>query len=314
MPTPPTLGIWVWNTASILDSPHGPSALIAGARNIGITDVYLYMSPSWYEPKQAALQNLIATATAAGLRIWGLDGDRAYLDDAAGPAGFYAGIDGLIAYNRSVAAGEQFFGFQADIEPQDDGSHASFHNDIPDGALSVQPGSGVWQSTQAQDRETLMRSWIIIYRTASHKLCAQGLQFGAAMPFWTEAYHGGGEVQVNFPSGAETRQGVMRHMMALLDEYVVMSYNTDPLNAASRVVAQAAYASTLPAASRPRVFASMEVGAGVGANVSYADTPGKTSKVVVMRDMEAIVEALGLHEAFGGVALHHWSSWQVMAD
>jgi hypothetical protein len=94
---------------------------------------------------------------------------------------------------------------------------------------------------------------------------------------------------------------------------VVMSYNTSPDNAAGRVDAQAAYASTLPAASRPHVYASMEVTVGVGENVSYGDTLGKNSKAVVMQDMESIVGMLGNHSAFKGVALHHWDSWQAMS-
>ena len=106
----------------------------------------------------------------------------------------------------------------------------------------------------------------------------------------------------------------MKYMMPLLDEYVVMSYNTSPSNAASRVAVQAAYASTLPAASRPRVYGSMEVSTGVGANVSYGDTAGKNSKAVVMQDMAAMTEALRQHSAFQGIAFHHWSSWQIMPE
>jgi hypothetical protein len=106
----------------------------------------------------------------------------------------------------------------------------------------------------------------------------------------------------------------MEYMMPLVDDYVVMSYNTIPSYAAGRVTVQAAYASTLPAASRPRVFGSMEVSAGVGTNVSYADTAGKNSKAVVMRDMEAMVHMLRQHSAFKGIVFHHWSSWQVMPE
>jgi hypothetical protein len=135
-------------------------------------------------------------------------------------------------------------------------------------------------------------------------LHAHGLRFGAAMPFWTQSYNGC-DVQVNFPSNAHTRQSVMKHMMTLVDDYVVMSYNVNPTEAARRVADQAAYASTLPVALRPRVFASMEVEAGVGVNVSYA-------KQVVLKDLESITEKLGQFSAFKGVALHHWSSWQVL--
>jgi hypothetical protein len=156
-----------------------------------------------------------------------------------------------------------------------------------------------------------MRSWIDIHKTSRDMLHAHGLRFGAAMPFWTQSYNGC-DVQVNFPSNAHTRQSVMKHMMTLVDDYVVMSYNVNPSEAARRVADQAAYASTLPVALRPRVFASMEVEAGVGVNVSYADTPGKNSKQVVLKDLESITEKLGQFSAFKGVALHHWSSWQVL--
>jgi hypothetical protein len=308
-----TRGIWVWNTATVLDSADEISALVVGARGIGISDIYLYMAPSWYNPKKAPLRSLISSATTAGLHIWGLDGDRAYLHDSAGPKNYYGGINNLIAYNASVAANERFFGFQADNEPQDNGTHVSFHNEIGDHALSTAPGSGRWHPTQAQDREMLMRSWINIHQTSRDMLHAHGLRFGAAMPFWTQSYNGC-DVQVNFPSDAHMRQSVMKHMMTLVDDYVVMSYNVNPSEAARRVADQAAYASTLPVSSRPRVFASMEVDPGVGVNVSYADTPGKNSKQVVLQDMEAIMENLGLLSAFKGVALHHWSSWQVLPE
>jgi hypothetical protein len=304
-------GLWVWNSKSVLSSTDQISHLISGAQDNGISDLYFYMSPSFYEPNTATVQNFITNATEAGLRVWALDGDRAYLDDAEGPAAFYSGIQKLVAYNLEVPACGRFFGFQADIEPQDTRSHTSFHNGVPDSALSTEPGSGTWQATQAQDREILMRSWVGIHQTASQILHAEDLHFGAAMPFWTEAYYGG-EVQVSYPGDGSVRQSVMKYMMPLLDEYVVMSYNTHPDNAAGRVDAQAAYASTLPGASRPRVYASMEVSVGVGENVSYGDTAGKNSKGAVMRDMRDIVGMLSRHEAFKGVALHHWDSWQVL--
>jgi hypothetical protein len=306
-------GIWVWNTTTVLSSTTQICDLVKGTQHIGISDIYLYMAPSFYSQYKAALQNLISKTTSAGMRVWGLDGDRGYLDDSAGPSNFYAGIDNLIAYNCSVTADERFFGLQADIEPQDDATHTSFHNELADSALSTEPGSSKWQSTQAQDREMLMRSWITIHQTARDMLHAQGLHFGAAMPFWTQMYCGEA-VRVCFPGSTHKRQGVMKYMMPLVDEYVVMSYNTSPSNAASRVAVQAAYASTLPAASRPRVFGSMEVSAGVGVNVSYGDTPGKNSKAAVMQDMAIMTEALRQHSAFKGIAFHHWSSWQVMPE
>jgi hypothetical protein len=305
--------MWIWNTSTVLSSASQISALITGAQAAGVTDLYLYMSPSSYSSVKTSLQSLIQSATAAGLRVWGLDGDRAYFADAKGPANFYAGINNLIAYNNAVAANARFFGFQADNEPQDDSGYTSFHSGIEDSALKTTAGSGVWQSTQAQDREMLMRSWLTIHQTAQQLLHAHGLRFGAAMPFWTESYYGG-EVQVSFPTSANTHQGVMKYMMTLLDDYVIMSYNTNPSNAASRVAAQAAYASTLPAASQPRVYGSMELTAGVGANISYADTPGKNSKAVVMADMKTIIGILSQYPAFKGMAIEQWSSLEVMPN
>lgn len=308
-----TRGIWVWNTADILSSTSQICDLVEGTQHIGISDIYLYMAPSFYSQYKAALQNLISKTTSAGMRVWGLDGDRGYLDDSAGPSDFYASIENLIAYNCSVTADERFFGLQADIEPQDVGPYKTFHNDIPDSALSTEPFTGKWQDTQAQDREMLMRSWLHIHQAARDRLRSRGLCFGAAMPFWMHSYCNE-EVRVSFPEDTNARQGVMKYMMPLVDEYVVMSYDTVPSYAAGRVAVQAAYASTLPAALRPRVFGSMEVGAGVGTNVSYADTAGKNSKAVVMRDMEAMVHTLRQHSAFKGIAFHHWSSWQVMPE
>jgi len=308
-----TRGIWVWNTTTVLGSATHICDLIASIQEMRTSNIYLYMAPSFYSQHTPGLRDLISSATSVGVCVWGLDGDRAYLDDSTGPKEFYTGINNLVAYNCSVTADERFFGFQADIEPQDDGTHTSFHNEIGDSALSTELDSGKWQPTQAQDREMLMRSWITIHRTARETLHAHGLRFGAAMPFWTESYYGG-EVQVSYPESSNIRQGVMKYMMALLDEYVVMSYNTSPSIAASRVAVQAAYASTLPVASRPRVYGSMEMTTGVGANISYGDTADKNSKAVVIQDMEDMTAMLCEYQAFKGISLHHWSSWQAMPE
>ncbi|TKA23029.1 hypothetical protein B0A50_07247 [Salinomyces thailandicus] len=309
-----TGGMWIWNTSGLLANSTEISELIEAAHAAQISDLYLYMAPSFYTSKTSQIQSFIQSATAAGLRVWALDGDRAYFDDAAGPANFYDGIDHLIAYNDAVDADARFFGFQADNEPQDAGTYTSFHNGVVDSALSNETGSGTWQSTQAQDREMLMRSWLTIHQIAQQKLQANGLSFGAAMPFWTESYEGT-QIRVNFPDSGSSRRGVMEFMMALLDEYVVMSYNTDPANAASRVAAQAKYASTLPAGQgRPRVLAAMEVTPGVGVRISYGDTEGKNSKGVVLQDREGILGELSQYEAFGGLAIHQWSAWRSMPE
>ena len=83
-------GLWVWNSKSVLSSTDQISHLISGAQDNGISDLYFYMSPSSYEPNTSPVQNFITNATDAGIRVWALYCDRAYLDDAEGPAEFYS--------------------------------------------------------------------------------------------------------------------------------------------------------------------------------------------------------------------------------
>ncbi|KAK0862828.1 hypothetical protein LTS02_006917 [Friedmanniomyces endolithicus] len=310
-----TRSMWIWNSATILASSTETDQLFTGALDAGVTQLYLYTPPDCYIPQRPQLQTFISRATTSGLHVWALDGDRAYFADAAGPTTFYRGIDNLIAYNAAVAPHEQFSGFQADNEPQDHADYRTFHNGIPDTNLSHTPGSGLWQPTQAQDREMLLRSGLSIHQKASQLLHAHGLRFGAAMPWWTEAYEGE-ELGVRFPEhgGGMRRQSVMKHMMGLVDEYVVMSYYTDPAEAVRRVEVQAAFASGMAGVGRPRVCAAVEVTPGVGRRVSYGDTEGKNSRAVVLRDVGVIEEGLSRYAAFGGVAVHHWSAWQSMPD
>ena len=311
----PTNGMWVWNTTQVLAGGRkNAAALIAAAKAAKVKDLYLYMNPSYYLSDTAAIAAFNKQASRADLRVWALDGDRAYFSDAVGPAKFYQGIDSLVAFNAAQPdASTHFYGFQSDNEPNDTQGYTSFHDDLTDSALSTVSGSGVWQATQAMDREMLMRDWLTIHSTAQAKLHAAGLRFGAAMPSWTSDYYGQ-ELQVNFPDASAVRQGVMKYMMDLVDEYVIMSYNTDPANAAARCLAQVQYASSLPADKRPKVFAGVETHPGVGAKISYADTPGKASRAVVMQDIKAITKTLRSYPAFGGVGIHDWAGWQVLAQ
>jgi hypothetical protein len=101
-------GLWVWNSATVLSSADQISGLIQGAQDHEITDLYFYMAPSFYVPHTLALQSLISGATAADVRVWALDGDRAYLEDASGPATFFLGLEHLTAYNHFAPAGAKW--------------------------------------------------------------------------------------------------------------------------------------------------------------------------------------------------------------
>lgn len=74
-----------------------------------------------------------------------------------------------------------------------------------------------------------------------------------------------------------------------------------------------AHADGKPAGQRPGMMAGLETGAGVGEGVSYADTPGKASKAVVLADIESLSATLAAsHSSFCGFNIHHWSSWAAL--
>jgi len=313
-PAPAMLGLWLWNSGEVLSDVPQQDQLVSLARAAGITDIFLYLTAPNYV--NAASRDLVRAFNARmsqnNIHVWGLEGSRGYFSDADGPAGFYRTIDNLIQFNKGVAVDERFVGFQSDMEPQD-GQEASFkstfHNDLTDAQLST-TGGGVWYATQAQDREMLMRDWLTIHKTAHDKLAAAGLKMAASMPSWTENYYGA-PISVTYNN---VRQSVGMHMMNYLNEYIVMSYNTDPSDAANRVLAQAQYASTLPEATRPHISASMETHAGAAVNVSYGDTVGKQSRATVLNDMDAIKTILGKYPAFSGVSLHDWVGWKSLPN
>lgn len=304
-------GMWVWDSADVIGSSKTSQALISGALKIGVTDVYLYAGEHDYGSKRNQFAGFNASASHAGLRVWALDGARTYFDDASGPAPLFNNIEALVSFNNQVNADERFYGFQADNEPNDLDGHNAFHDGLTDAQLSRKPGSGVWQKTQADDRTMLMRSWLSMHAKAGSLLHGAGLKFGVAMPSWTSDYYGA-PIEVSYPTSGSAPRSVTEHMMALVDEYVIMTYNVDPKNAANRALLQLQYASTLPATQRPKVYASVEVTPGVGENVSYADTPGKDSRATVLKDMATLTSILSPYPAFGGLAIEQWSGWDTL--
>ena len=140
------------------------------------------------------------------------------------------------------------------------------------------------------------------------------MPFGAAMPFWLHSYEGE-PITLPWPNGPQPRRCVMDLIMPLVDEYIVMSYNTNPENAASRIHEQARYASSLLQSGSivPRVLGSLETARDVGVNVSYGDTPDKQSKEAVLKDLNTIECSLEKYPAFSGMAIHHWAAWENLA-
>lgn len=307
-------GMWVWNTKAIVASTAQTALFLAAAAQAQVTDLYMYVAPGDYTANGAALAAFNAQAATAGVAVWALDGDRGYFPDAVGSANFQLGVNNLVAFNKKARVNERFVGLMADNEPNDSEGYTAFHDGFSDAQLSSAAKSGVWQATQAQDREMLVRGWLGMHALAAATLHAANLRFGVTMPWWTENYYGAA-VQVNGVNGdglspAGPRMPVSQFMMAIADDYVVMGYSTTPAGAARKVAAQAAMAAALPANVRPRLLGAMEVSPGVGAGISYADTAGKASKAVVLKDRAALLAQV---PGLVGVAIEAGQSWQALA-
>ena len=303
-----TRGMWVWGTQDVLEDRDEQDLLIATAKSTGVTDLFLYFSRCDYTAMEYEIQNFISMLSANGIHAWGLEGSRAFFSDHDSPDEMYANVDALIAYNSKVAPNQRFIGFQSDMEPHDEqkaGRISTFHNDLCDSELNTR-GGGVWYSTEAMDREMLMRDWLQIHENLAGKLHAAGLRMGAAMPKWTDDYYGE-EILVTYKG---LRQGVMKHMMWIVDDYAIMSYNTDPKKVINAVIGEVTYANSLPAYLRPRIYAGIETDLEVGEQVSYADTSGKNSKAAVFADIAIMEQILNPNISFCGVNIHSWDGWR----
>jgi len=298
--TRPVRGLWIWEGRDMITRKSEQDRLLAEAASLNLTDIYLALRTADYRDLKDKLSTFVTRMSAAGVQVWGLDGSRGFFNDVDGPAALYAHVDALVAYNDSVPESARFTGFQTDNEPQDlPDFPPHFHSGLPDSQLTP---------TQAAEREALLLDWLAIQTRVYDTMKSNGLRTGGAMVFFTENHYG--EPLRITHNGV--RASIGHFMMGVTDDYVVMSYNTDPINAAGRVAAQAAFASKLPADVRPRVIAAMETNPGVGATISYGDTPGKQSRAAVLADMATISRQLEIYPAFAGVSLHAWRGWQAL--
>ncbi|CAK3943273.1 hypothetical protein MYCFIDRAFT_174599 [Lecanosticta acicola] len=308
--------LWVWNTYEIISSSTTTTQLLSAAVQASVTDFYLYLDASHYEKYHELITQFNAASSAANIRVWALEGGSVYFSDADGPSHFYRNIENLIRFNDQAPPDGKFFGFSADLEPYAKGEWTSFHNGIKGSDLDATPGTGVWKGSQAADRAALMQDWVDIHHTAKAMLSVAGWPFAAAFPHWKCNYFGE-PLQVRWPDEKAPLRRVMELLMESVDDYVVMSYHTDPQNASRRVGDEVEYATALRRMGRehrPRVFAAVETIQGVGASVSYGDHALKRSRAAVLRDVEAITATLRRYDAFGGVAIHAWSGWKKLPE
>lgn len=300
-------GLWVWNTSGILGNETQINILVNQCMEDEISDVYLYSYGFLSDGNIPLMQELIQRMNCNNIRVWAMDGFRAYFHDWLGPAQYYSFIDAVIAYNNSSTGMQKFTGIQGDNEPQDGQGEplSSFHNGLSDSQLST-TGGGVWKATQALDREYLMRSFLEITEYAYNICHDNGLLYGQAMASWLDEYYGE-PIQCTYNGQYKP---LVHHMMDYLDDYCIMSYNTNPSNVAARVQGELTYAATLSADVRPRVWAGLETHCNIGINISYCDTPDKDSKNAVYDDMEEIKDLLSTYPALTGINIHDWTGWK----
>lgn len=298
-------GLWVWNSDTLLTNTAYAHTFFSDCKAAKITDIFLYMDASWYSKFVNQLRTLISTATTASMKVWGLDGARQYFSDVGSPKPLYNNVASMIAYNAKVPAGEKFIGFQTDNEPEDNRklNAWAFHDDIPNSKLKTATGTGKWQSSQALDREMLLRDWLSTHLTLRGQLHAANCLLGAALPSWLDDYYG---EPLNCTWNGK-KASAMQHFMGVLDTYNVMSYQTNVNNIVSRVKGEVQFGSSLK--SGCKVFAGVETHKGRGAAVTYGDNPSKNRKAAVLADIAAVEKALGAYSAFGGVNIHDYVGW-----
>lgn len=305
----PLRGLWVWNTSEVISNTSKTNILFNQCVADGITDVYVYAYGLTTGTNKTNMQNFIAKASCNNIQVWAMDGYRAYFADWNGRTQYINFINSVITYNKTSTSAQKFAGIQGDNEPQDgqDEPKSSFHNGIAGSALN-KTGGGVWKSTEALDRDFLMQDWISMTKQAHDSCKVNGLRYGQAMVSWLDDYYG--EPVYCTYNGANKR--VLEHIMPFMDDFFIMSYNTNPSNAFSRIKGELAYADSLPANARPRIWAGVETHCGAGVNVTYCDTPNKNTKAIVYSDMASIESSASKYASFAGSNIHDWVGWSLL--
>jgi hypothetical protein len=285
--------MWIWRTDLLLEHAQERERLLEEAASLALTDVYLFLRADDYVAREQDLQSLLATLDGAGVRAWGMEGWRGYFSDADGPAGLYAAIDALVDFNARNGVG--FVGFHSDLEPHDGQGEgrARFFNGLPSSELS--PG-------MAAIREELLREWMTMHENLRATADANGILYGAAFPGWLDDYYG--EPLIVTIDGSS--KPLLAHLMPLVAQHVVMSYNTSPENVIERVRGEFEHGDVLGV---PRVMFALEVHPGAGKNVSYANTPGRNSRAAVLSDIAMVERVLKDRPSYLGWSIHDWRGW-----
>jgi hypothetical protein len=290
----PVRAMWVWRTTDLfIDNERERFLDVVEAT--ALTDVYLYLRTGDYAEHEAQLQSLLEALAQSDVRAWGMEGWRGYFSDIEGPAELYRAADALVAFNER--SDNRFAGFHSDLEPHDgqEDGEPLFHNGVSQQDLTQE---------QLAERDALMSEWLTMHEVLLEKMQAAGLQYGAALPSWVDDYYGA-SIRATFRG---ERRDLIDHLSRLVPKYVIMSYNTDPDRTYGRIEGEMAHAEAL---GRRQMVFSVETHPGAGVNVSYADTPPKNRRAVVLADLAALeARALaGFPRAYLGWAIHDYEGW-----
>lgn len=294
--------MWVWDFADIIGNSTKEDLLINTCVNSDVADIYCYTYGSFLTTNLAAVQSFIADCSLNNIRVWGLDGDRSYFADADGSSDLLDSIQSVIDYNDVSAPNQSFYGFHIDCEPADAGGYTAFHNGIASSALSTTPGSGSWQSTQALDRENLMRNWVSIHEDSFALCSANDLKLGSALPTWFDDYFGE-PIACTYNS---ITQNVYLHIRNYCNHISLMSYSTNPKNVIDRCLYE------IVNCGDATIGISVETHAGPGTGVSYADTAGKNTPAAVFADIDTAHQRFSQYPGYTSFHIHDWEGWSAL--
>lgn len=297
-------GMWVWDFIStVIGDANEENILLNECINSGITDLYCYTFASEIQSGYSELRSFIGKCTTLGIHVWGLDGARAYFSDLDGPQQLFDDVDAINAYNMDSVPDERFYGLMIDIEPPDSGLGQSFHNGIPSSGLSTTPGSGVWQDTEALDREYLMRDWVDIHKNLLAYCHGRDMKMASSITTFLDNYFGE-PIECTYDG---TTQNVFLHLKNHTDLIALMSYNTNP----STVINRVAY--ELSHSELPPIGFSAESHTGVGSGISYGDTVGKQTKDAMLEDKE-LIEYHFLDNLYQTMFnIHDWEGYKALS-
>ncbi|MBZ9600742.1 hypothetical protein [Phyllobacterium chamaecytisi] len=305
-------GLWVWDYSTVIATTNEKNILLNECVNSSITDLYCFTTAALVTANAAAMRSFNAQANALGIRVWGLDGDRGHFSDGDGFGFMFANIDAVIAFNAASTTAQKFCGFQIDNEPPDTGIYTTFHNGIASSVLSAVSG-GVWQATQALDREFLMRDWVSMHSQCKQRCATAGLLFGSALPTWVDDYFGE-PITCTYDHGdgaGAIAQNVFLHIARYTDVIASMSYVTTASNLIDRVRYETGKSNQMVPPTQ--IGMSIESAVGVGSGTSYGDTAGKQTKAAALADLTTAVAMYSGDPAVNWTNLHDWAGWKALS-